>query len=191
MLGWIRSVWSYSIQPQLINNSGEAFHSLVNTLRLVWEVSCHVIHIALGYIFYISTIQDGWEEPGLSKSDDRGKGFLKEVLPCDKSVTRYVCFFGGIFRRLTLRCWEGKEKCCAFHPLLPKICAEKLLGVRPEERQTCITTTRWHAVTQVDSVAVVGVGDRCLQLFFYFFFFLMGTSLAGKLGSFSPIFAHR
>lgn len=56
----------------------------------------------------------------------------------------------------TLVAGRGKERVLRIPPTPPKKCAEKLLRVPAVERQTCITTTRRHAVTQVGSPQLLG-----------------------------------
>ncbi len=124
-----------------------ALHSLVNTSASVWEVSCHMLCVQhWGTYFAHPQFKTGGESQDFPNQMTECTMYL----PCDKCVTRYVCCF-GFWGGWHFVAGRGKEKVLHIPPTPPKKCAEKLLRVRAVERQTCITTTIRHAVTQVGS----------------------------------------
>lgn len=133
----------------------------------------HVMCTALGYIFWIFPVQDGWGEAELSKPDDRRGAAMWQI--CNMTP---LLFWDGW--RFIARSGRGK-KCCSFRPLPPKKCAGKLLRVPAVERQPCIRTTRWHAVTQVCSLQLLSGRQMSAVLH------LIGITLA-QSGNFFPQF---
>lgn len=156
----------------------------------------HVTNTNAGrHTLHIHSPRRGGDEPGLSEPDDRQKSLLHEVQPCDKSVTRYVCcfgFFGDGWHLVAGRGSGGKKKVENIPPTPPQKCAEKLPGVRALERQTCITTTRRHAVTQVGSPQLSS--GRQMSAVLHLIWITLGTSLGNfffQFGTHTVSVTHR